>query len=415
MAITSIDALISSLSGGKYYRSDFTKIYAATNVYAAGTVVAGRWYDFTGYGQNEYMHGNYIYNGHMTGGAGGWTLSSANLSWDAVNTSINKTGASSENFYQNTDCVNGTTYEVVYTIANYTGSGNITIALGGTTGTARTANGTFTENISCGATASAPCTVTIASTVSAVRIDNIIIRRLLAFTPYTDAAKGREAGIYHGGNVSTDTKHLLNAGMWTTAAVGAGAVAYIVDLLGCYPKIRTDLGTVQSLNNTLTIPRWTDGVGVRTFFTLNTANGTGANNFSYTYTNQAGTGSRTPSSTAVITASGVTGHMLHTGVAAGNYGPFLPMAGGDAGIRSIESVQFSAASGSAGFVDMVLCRPLATIPITTAFIAAERDFLTQLPSLPKIPDGAVLGLIIQAGGVIASGTQWQGYIETAWG
>lgn len=415
MTITSLDSLYSSLTSGKTWRQDWTKSYTATNVYAAGTVVAGRYYDMTGYDQNQYLHGNYIYNAHVTGGTNGWTLSSANLTWDAVNTSINKAGASAETITQNTDCVNGTTYEVIYTIAGYTGSGNITISLGGTNGTNRTANNTYTENISCGATANAPLVVTIASTVSAVRIDNIIVRRLLAFTPYTDSAKGREAGIWHGGSVSTDVKHLLNIGCNTTAAVGAGAIVYLVDLLGAYPKIATQSAASQTLNNTLTLPRYTDGKGVRAFFSLSTANGTGSSNHTYSYTNSASTSGRTPSTVIAGTASGVTGHMLHTGVAAGNYGPFLPLAGGDDGVKSVESFQNSVSSGSVGYIDLVLCKPLAYIPVTTAFIAAERDLLTQLPSLPRIYDGAVLGVIIQSGAVITSGTQWQGYIETVWG
>ena len=415
MTINSLDSLYSSLAAGKTWRQDWTKNYTATDVYAAGTVVAGRYYDMTGYGQNPYMHGNYVFNGHFTGGLAGWTTSSANVSWDAVNTAASKTGASSETISQNTSCVNGTTYEVVYTIAGYTGSGNVVISLGGTNGTNRTANGTYTENISCGATAGAPVTVTFPSTLSAGRVENILVRELRAFTPYTDSDIGREAGIWHGGNVSTDVKHLLNVGCLTTAAIGAGAIAYLVDLLGVYPKIQTNSASVQSLTNTLTIPRYTDGAGVRAFFSLNTANGTGSSNHSYTYTNSAGTGSRTPTTVIAGTASGVTGHILHSGVAAGNYGPFLPLAGGDAGIRSVQHFQNSVASGSAGFVDLVLCKPLAYIPVTTAFIAAERDLLTQLPSLPRIYDGAVLGIILQSGAVITAGTQWQGYIETVWG
>lgn len=415
MAITSYDSLISALGAGQTWRQDWTKNYTATNVYAAGTVVAGRYYDMTGYDQNQYQHGNYIYNGHMAGGSVGWTLSSANITWDAVNTSLNKAGASGETITQNTDCVNGTTYEVIYTIANYTGTGNITISLGGTNGTNRTANGTYTENISCGATANAPLVVTIASTVSACRIDNIIVRRLLAFTPYTDAAKGREAGIWHGGNVSSSKKHLLNIGCTTTAAVGAGAVVYIVDLLGAYPKIASQSASVQNLDNTLTLPRYTDGKGVRAFFSCNTANGTGSSNHTYSYTNSSSTSGRSPSTVIAGTASAITGHMPHTGVAAGNYGPFLPLAGGDDGVKSVQSFQNSVSSGSVGYFDLVLCKPLAFIPVTTAFITAERDLLTQLPSLPQIYDGAVLGIIIQSGAVIASGTQWQGYIETVWG
>lgn len=415
MSFASIDDLVSEMTNGKQWRQDWSKIYAAGNVYGVGTVVAGRWYDLTGYQQNEYVHGNMAYNGHLLAGLAGWTPSSANVSWDAANTAAAKAGASSETLSQNTACANGVTYEVTYTLANYTGTGGVQVSLGGTNGASRSTNATFTENIVCGATANAPLTFTFAAGVSAARIDNIIVRRLLAFTPYDDAGTGREAGIWHGGNVSPDTKHLINMGVWTTASTSAAAVIYLVDLLGCYPKIQTNSSSVQTLNNTATLPRYTDGKGVRAFYALNTANGANAQNFAMTYTAPGPVSGRSLGAVVSNTASAVTGHMSHTGVAAGNFGPFLPLSGGDTGIVSVQSAQFSAASASAGFVDLVLCKPLAAIPVTTAFIAAERDLLTQLPSLPRIYDGAVLGLIVQAGGVVASGNQWQGYIETAWG
>lgn len=414
MGYTGFDSITTGLTSGKRWRSDFTKVYAATDVYAAGTVVAGRHYDLTGYDERRYTHGNYIYNAHFMAGLAGWTAGSANVTWDAANTAAAKAGASSETLTQNTTCVNGTTYEVIYTIANYTGSGNITISLGGTAGTGRSANGTFTENISCGATANAPLVVTFASTVSAARVKNIIVRRLLSFTAYTDSGVGREAGIWHGGNVSSETKHILTCGARANASTAALSTLYVVDLLGCYPKIATNSGSVQSLTNTLTIPRYTDGKQVRAFFTINTANGANAQNFAMTYTAVGSVSGRSLGAVVANTASAITGHMGSTGVAAGNFGPFLPLSGGDAGIMSVQSAQFSAASASAGFVDLVLCVPLVAIPLTTAFVMAERNLVTELQSLPRVYDGAVLGLLIQTGGVVAAGNAWDGYLEFGW-
>lgn len=415
MSFTSIDDIVAEIGAGKFWRQDFVKNYAATNVYAAGTAAAGRWYDMTGYDQGQYVHGNYVYNAHFMAGLAGWTTSSANVSWDAVNTAAAKTGGAAESISQNTDCVNGTTYQVIYTIAGYTGSGNVTISLGGTTGTNRTANGTYTENIACGATANAPVVINFPTTLSAGRVDNIIIRRLLAFTPYTDSANGREINVWHGGDVSPDTKSLMNIGSVANAATAAGAIVYLVDMLGTYPQIATNSASSQTLNNTLTLPRYTDGKGVRAFYTLSAANGANAQNFSMNYTAPGPASGRSLGAVVANTASAVTGHMSHTGTAAANFGPFLPLGGGDTGIVSVQSAQFSAASASAGFVDLVLCRPRAYIPVTTAFVAAERDLLTQLPSLPQIVDGAVIGVIIQFGAVVVSGNQWTSYIETAWG
>lgn len=414
MGYSGFDDIILGLTDGKRWRQDFTKIYAATDVYGAGTVVAGRAYDLTGYDERRYVHGNYVYNAHFMAGLAGWTPSSANVTWDAVNTAAAKAGASAETISQNTACVNGTTYQVTYTIANYTGSGNVTISLGGTSGTGRSTNNTFTENISCGATANAPVVVTFASTVSAARVDNIIVRQLKAFTPYTDSGIGREAGLWHGGNVSSETKHILTVGARANASTGALATLYVVDMLGCYPKIQTDSASSQSLTNTLTIPRYTNGKQVRAFYALNTANGTGAQNFGMSYTAPGSVSGRSLGAVVANTASAITGHMAHTGVAAGNFTPFLPLAGGDTGIMSVESAQFSAASGSAGFVDLVLCVPLVAIPLTTAFVMAERDLVTQLQSAPQVYDGAVLGLVIVTGGVVVSGNAWDGYIEVGW-
>lgn len=412
MGFSSLDDLINeSTQNGKTWRQDWMKNYNG------GVVVAGRWYDLTYFGGTPaaYTHGNMVYNGNFDGGAAGWTLSSANVVWTAATQLLTKTGAGAETIIQNTDCVNGVTYSVVYTIAGYTGTGNIVISLGGTNGTARAANGTFRENIVCGATALAPLTISIPGTVSSVTIDTVAVTRDLGFTPYTDSGIGREAGFWHGGNVAADTKHMLNIGAWTQSATGVPAVIQIVDMLGCYPRIRTDLATSQALNNSLTLPRYTNGAGVRSYFAINTTNGLNAQNFTMTYTNSANVGSRTLGATVANTASAIQSHIGHSGTAAGNFGPFLPIAGGDAGVRSVQSAQFSAASASAGFIDLVLCRPIVSIPLTTAFVAAERNLLTQLFSLPQVQDGAVLGILVQAGAPIGVGTQFQGYCDTAWG
>jgi hypothetical protein len=255
---------------------------------------------------------------------------------------------------------------------------------------------------------------TFASTISAGRIENVIIRRLLAFTPYVDSGVGREAGMWHGGAVSSETKHLLTVGARANAATAALATLFVVDLLGCYPKIATNSATVQTLDNTLTLPRYTDGKQVRAFYTLNTANGANAQNFAMTYTGVGSVAGRSLGAVVANTATAITGHMSHTGVAAGNFQPFLPLSGGDAGIMSVQSAQFSAASASAGFVDLMLCVPLCAVPITTAFVMAERDLVTQLQALPRIYDGAVLGLVLVTGGIVAAGNAIDGYIETGW-
>ena len=412
MGFSSTDDFVSEVTTqGKFWRADWMKIFTG------GTVVAGRWYDLTYFGgtPTTYIHGNRIKNYDFLAGSMNWTLSSANLVWTAATHLITKSGSNLETISQNTDCVNGTTYQTIYTIGGYTGSGNIVLSLGGTNGTARTANGTYTENIACGATANAPLVITIPTTVTACTIDVIIVRQLLAFYAYTDSNSAAEAGFFHGGNVSSDTKHLINMGVWGNAATTAPAVMMLVDLLGVYSQIATNSASVQSLTNTITLPRYTTGAGVRAFFSIDASNGANAQNFAMTYTNQSNTSGRSLGATVANTASAIQGHIGHSGAAAGNFGPFLPLNSPDSGTRSIQSCQFSAASASAGTVNLVLCKPLCSIPITTGFVAAERDLMNQLPSMPQIQDGAVLAVIVFAGAVLASGNQYQGYCDFAWG
>jgi hypothetical protein len=220
--------------------------------------------------------------------------------------------------------------------------------------------------------------------------------------------------IYHGGDVSTDTKHIVNMGAWTNLAASAPASLLLVDMLGVYPRLLTNSSSLQTLNNTLILPRYTDGKGVRAFLVLNAANGANAQNTAMLYTNTGDVSGRALGTVVSNTASAIVSHILHSGVAAGNTGPFLPLAGGDLGIKSVQSVQFSAASASAGFVDLVLCKPLAMLPLTAAFYTNERDFLNQIPSLPKVVDGACLSLLIGSGAVMAASV-YQGYVDFAWG
>jgi len=218
--------------------------------------------------------------------------------------------------------------------------------------------------------------------------------------------------IPHGGDVSTDTKHLLNASAITGVATGVPGQLMLVDMQGYYPGISLNSATAQTLIGTPTL-RYTNGVGVRAFFVTTTASGATAHNIAMSYTNQSATAGRSLPVTVACTASAIAGHLTHSGTAANNYGPFLPLASGDTGIKSVQSVTISAASG-AGVGALVLARPLMTLPLTAVSIATERDFLNQLPSLPRIYDGACLTWLYFAGAATAAATNFYGHVEMGW-
>ncbi len=219
-------------------------------------------------------------------------------------------------------------------------------------------------------------------------------------------------GLPHGGNVSPDTKHVLNVSAITSVATGVPAQLMLVDLQGYWPGITNNSATAQTLTGTPSL-RYTNGAGCRLFWVQTTAAGATAQNIALSYSNTVPTAGRTLPVTVAMTASAIVPHISHSGTAANNYGPFLPLASGDTGVSTVATVTFSAANTGTGA--LCLARPLLTLPITTVGVAAERDLLNQLPSLPRVMDGACLTWLYFAGVATAASTNFYGAVEVGWG
>lgn len=221
----------------------------------------------------------------------------------------------------------------------------------------------------------------------------------LTFVP-TDDTWG-EGAIYHGGNVTTATKHFLNASAAVFAAAGAPWILMCVDLVGYVPITGADVTGTGSRTVTMTAlnsgSRWPDGKGLRAYFSTETAPTAGGPNLTaFTYTDQDGNTGVSMGVTVGFAATPVAGQVPHSGNAATRYGPFLPLAVGDYGIRDIEAFTLSGGTAytGSGALALHLVKPLWQIPIPASGILSERDFVNQLPSLPKIPDGACLRFLL---------------------
>ena len=234
----------------------------------------------------------------------------------------------------------------------------------------------------------------------------------LAFQALTDATTNA-TGIQHGGAVG-GFKVLLNAAAQTAAATTAPCVLMLVDLLGFYPVTSVTTTGAQTLNNTVTLPRYTDGAGVQAFITPSTVMGAATPNISIGYTNSANTAGRATPATLPIgnTAAAVTS-VVYSGTGAGKFGPFIPLQAGDAGIKSVQSISLSASYVS-GVLNLVLCRPLLTLPITTLGVTAERDLINQLNSGPLVYDGACLAWLMLAGAATPVASPLSGHLEFGW-
>ncbi len=213
----------------------------------------------------------------------------------------------------------------------------------------------------------------------------------------------------------------LNTDYWlirqssTTATVAssfANATAgTIVDI--------TDTGS-GTHTMTMRLPRYSDGAGVQAFMwnTNATALGAGTPNLTLGYTNSAGTASRaTPSSPSppIGKTAGANGLILYSGATGtGKMGPFLPLQAGDAGIRSIETIQNSTSYVS-GEYSVALCKPIFTLPLTTVGVAGEREFGSQLPSFPRVYDGACLIWLYYSGAATPANSAFYGHVDFGWG
>ena len=237
----------------------------------------------------------------------------------------------------------------------------------------------------------------------------------LAFQALSDTV-ATASGIPHGGDVGGGTgyKVLLSAAAQTAAATTAPCVLMLVDMLGFYPITTVTTTGAQTLNNTVTLPRYTDGAGVQAFLTPSTVMGAATPNITLNYTNSAGTaGKATPVTLPIGNSAAAVTSIVHSGTGTGKYGPFIPLAAGDAGIRSVQSINLSASYVS-GVLNLMLCKPLLTLPITTLGVTAERDLVNQFASMPRIYDGACLQWLMLAGAATPVASPLSGHLEFGW-
>jgi hypothetical protein len=164
----------------------------------------------------------------------------------------------------------------------------------------------------------------------------------------------------------------------------------LVDRLLYYPGITISSGgSPVALTAGASIPRYTTGAGVMAFLEAAGSVTHSTGTMSLSYTNQDGTASRT---TEVVTypTNPTQGRIAH------GHGPFFPLQAGDTGIRSVQSITCSTTTSASSYT-LVLCRPLASIPVFTANAGIEKDLVLQTPKFPEIIDDACLQWILWAG------------------
>jgi hypothetical protein len=140
--------------------------------------------------------------------------------------------------------------------------------------------------------------------------------------------------------------------------------------------------TVQGSPASPALTRYTGGTGNIAFYEIYTIIGTTTTTLTMTYTNQAGTGSRT--STISI---GGTNFREVTRM------QIIPLAAGDSGIQAIDYIQLDGSTGTLGNFGITIAQPLAWIPVNMAGTMGWRDYTTGLPGIPVINPDACLSLM----------------------
>lgn len=228
-----------------------------------------------------------------------------------------------------------------------------------------------------------------------------------------------------GGAVSPDQRHIKEVmcmhGSTNSAASNQGMPCYVLlcDFLMYYAGINLKVDTLQTMTNSVTLPRYTNGDGVMMFMETTQANATSTATLAYTYKNSAGTpATKTNPVTVALPIAGTNkiGHITHGGIVANAYQPFLPLAAGDLGVTSLIDVTITSPLATTGTAAIVLCKPIAWIPITTTYQAVSRDFLSGIMGMPRVLDDACLGFVYTNYTVGAATSSYLGInIETVWG
>ena len=136
-------------------------------------------------------------------------------------------------------------------------------------------------------------------------------------------------------------------------------------------------------------------------------------------TDYSGTGTRAFQGTPTMnaTADAYATRIIHSGNATGRYGPFMPKQGGDTGIGRINSFTWSAGTAytGSGVIALCLVKPICDITIPVTGMWSERDLVNQLPSLPRIDDGACLTWLLFGTGATTTASPFTAAIDVGWG
>lgn len=221
-----------------------------------------------------------------------------------------------------------------------------------------------------------------------------------------------DGGLWHGSNVYPAQKILRELMAICVTQTPLPMPTILCDYLLYYPTIDDSISTPQTMDNTVTLPRYTNGNGVQ-MIAISTASRLGGSQVTVTYTNSKGVSGQTTTFTEnAVSVSGtiVNCDNLSTTANSNATGAFIQLANGDTGVQSVQSVQILG-SGDVGLFSLVLVKPLVNHSIRGIDAPVELDYVKDFASMPQIQDNAYLSFLCLPNGSI-SGSSIIGSIKT---
>jgi hypothetical protein len=161
-------------------------------------------------------------------------------------------------------------------------------------------------------------------------------------------------------------------------SVTGSVIAYdrLLDISGLSGTVTT----AQTVGGTIT--RNTGGVGNQIWAEIYTQIGATGTTITASYTNQAGTASRTTKAATFGATNAREAQRILV----------LPLQDGDTGVQSIQNCTVLATTGTAGDFGITMAYPYGNVPACLG-VSNPRDFLTQQPPLPEIVTDACVAFV----------------------
>ena len=231
-------------------------------------------------------------------------------------------------------------------------------------------------------------------------------------------------------NILTGTRVRLTTTTTLPAPLATATDYYVIRISNTTFKLATsyanaiagtaiDITTTGTGTHTITwlLPRYTNGAGLNAMFfnPAATALGAATPNLSLGYTNSSQVASRaTPTVLPVGKTAASNSHIIYTGAtAAGKYNFAVPRQGADAGIAQIDTIQNSTSYVSGSYT-VALYKELYRVPVTTLGVPGERNAMYEVPSLPRVYDGAALYWVLISGAATPANSTISGFVDFIW-